>query len=172
MFYGRGEPDWMIESQREAEPIERRGCVRQIRTRASYRSDPNVHTPAASTDGLMAHTRSIASLDRSNYPATPTATRAAHVTHSPSPRNASTFTISIPVSCISSSSNIHISWLTSDGIWYSSSMYIYDRSIWTNTLLYCGVALLPSTVLGAKRLISVKFVVLSADCGIYGANVL
>jgi hypothetical protein len=135
MFYGRGEPDWMIESQREVEPMERRGCVRQIRTRASYRSDPNVHTPAVSTDGLMAHTRSIASPEQSNYPAMPTATRAAHVTHSPSLRNTSTFTISIPVSCISSNSNLQISWWISDGIWYSSSMYTYDRSTWTNSLL-------------------------------------
>lgn len=149
MFYGRGEPDWMIESQREVEPMERRGCVRQIRTRASYRSDPNVHTPAvSSTDGLMAHTRSIASPAQSNYPAaTPTATRAAHVTHhSPSLRNTSTFTISIPVSySISSNSNIQISWWN---FWwhliiFKLYVYIYDRSTWTNsTLLCCGVALI------------------------------
>lgn len=133
MFYGRGEPDWMIESQREVEPIERRGCVRQIRTGASYRSDPNVHTPAASTDGLMAHTRSMASLDQSSYPATPSATRAAHVTHSPSLRNASTFTISIPVSSISSSSNIR----TIQALRIYTIVPLEQILFYTVVLLYC-----------------------------------
>ena len=53
MYYGSREPQWLVETPKEAQShYDNRGCVRQIRTTSVYQSNSGVQTRPGRTENL------------------------------------------------------------------------------------------------------------------------